>query len=106
MWEEFGLYPGGFRESSKYRTYEEDRAQNTERERTEPGFLNYPHLPPGNPDRYQKKGVAGGAIRMNVKTKELEKLGQTREIRGGDLAGMEKAQIGASYTGQTSTEKF
>ena len=34
-----------------------------------------PHLP-GHSDDYQKKGVAGGAIWMNVKRKELEKLGQ------------------------------
>jgi len=35
------------------------------------GWLD-PHAP-GNSDDYQKKGVAGGAICMNVKTKDLEK---------------------------------
>jgi len=30
---------------------------------------------PGNPDGYQKKGVAGGAICMNVKRQDLVELG-------------------------------
>jgi len=54
--------------------------------------------PPGNSDHYQNKGFAGGAMRMNVKTKEIGKLDQAwpkeslgRRGRGGAALGATKA---------------
>jgi hypothetical protein len=66
------------------------------------------HLPPppGILYGYQKKGVVGGAIRMDVKTKELRKGEQPRILLVGELFGGQKAQIGASYTGQSITENI
>lgn len=76
------------------------------RERNELGFLTYPPLPPGNSDGYQKKGVAGGAVCMNVKKKELDKRSQSKQICPGRWCGRQTGRDVANYTGQCIVDRL
>ena len=62
------------REINFARAKEGERVRQERKKDARTGGIGTP--PTGNSDDYQKKGVAAGAIRMSVKRKELEKLGQ------------------------------
>ena len=57
----------------------------------------FPHI--GNPDGYQKKGVAGEAKRIVVKTKGIANVAQIWARRGGWRGGPSRTSLGVNKSG-------